>query len=283
MIISVSRRTDIPRFYAEWFRRRLAAGFCRVRNPFGGAQRLVSLRDEDVTGFIFWTRDPSPLFPELKQLQEKKMPFRLLVTMTGYPAEIEVHPPRRTQVIQTLREIAGLAGRDSIALRYDPILLGRGLDLEFHRQTLTQILETTSLYASTLIVSRLDLYRKLQRRLREGAGCYSPLYPPGPEENLQLTTILCELAGRFDIALQSCCEPALSGIPPGGCVDGASLGIKVSGHDGKPLRPGCGCLPSVDIGAYDTCPAGCIYCYGCRSLEYARKLHLKHNPDAEML
>jgi hypothetical protein len=76
MILSASRRTDIPRYYAEWFNRRLHAGYCMVPNPYNPHQiARVSLRREDVDAIVFWTRYPEPLLPVLSRLNREDFKY----------------------------------------------------------------------------------------------------------------------------------------------------------------------------------------------------------------
>jgi len=125
MIISASRRTDIPAFYSEWLGRRLAAGFCTVPNPFNARQiARVSLRAEDVQAFVFWTRHARPIFPLLPTLERRGTPFYFQYTITGYGRPVERRVPPTPVAIATFRELAARLPPGAVVWRYDPILVG---------------------------------------------------------------------------------------------------------------------------------------------------------------
>src|SRR5512139_3841787 len=107
MIISASRRTDIPAFYAPWFINRVRAGFCEVPNPFNRQQvSRISLSPEDVDVIVFWTRNPRSLFPYLDELERRGYRYYFQYTLLGYPLEIDNHGPPSIASLVTFRELA---------------------------------------------------------------------------------------------------------------------------------------------------------------------------------
>ena len=179
MIISASRRTDIPAFYSEWLMNRIRAGTVKVKNPFNPTQvREVSLRPGDVDCFVFWTKNPAPMLPELR----------------------------------TLDEMTQLAGQ------------------------------------------------------------------------------LAHIAARHSLSIYACCETVdLSqyGVGKSACIDKTLIEHvtrrPVFAKDDPNQRPGCGCCRSVDIGAYNTCGNGCVYCYANHSPASTERNRRRHDPKGEYL
>ena len=89
MIVSASYRTDIPAFYADWFARRRAAGFCEVTNPYGGRPYRVPLAGPELDGFVFWTRNIGPFQEALVEVAAQHIPFVVQYTITGYPRALD--------------------------------------------------------------------------------------------------------------------------------------------------------------------------------------------------
>ncbi|MDR1306621.1 MAG: DUF1848 domain-containing protein [Treponema sp.] len=275
MIISVSRRCDIPRFGFDGFLKQLDAGFADVPNPFNHARiRRVSLLPADVDAFVFWTRDPRSVLEHGVMLEERGYRFYVMVTLTDYPAVLEPNPPDREAVISAMEEFARRFGPARIIWRYDPVLLSTLTDPGYHRENFTALARSLNRTVERVIISLYDgEYGGAKRRIRalEDAGRLRML--PGTAELPEVKTLLADLAaaaGENGMIMQSCAEAAdLSdlGIMAGSCIDGALLsrlwGINGGARD-KNQRPHCRCVSSADIGSYGPCPAGCVYCYARR-------------------
>ena len=124
MIISASRRTDIPAFYAEWFIRRIRAGYCLVPNPFNSQQvQRVSLLPEDVDAIVFWTRNPRPIFSHLAELDERGYRYCFQYTLMDNPAPIDPASPHPPASVATFRDLAHRISPQRVIWRYDPILI----------------------------------------------------------------------------------------------------------------------------------------------------------------
>ncbi|MDJ0946179.1 MAG: DUF1848 family protein, partial [Kiloniellales bacterium] len=123
MIVSASYRSDIPAFYAEWFARRRAAGFCRVANPYGGTPYRVPLAGPEVEGFVFWTRNAGPFLPALEDLAAEGLPFVVQYTVTGYPRALEPAVPEAARGVALIRELAARYGPRVAVWRYDPVMI----------------------------------------------------------------------------------------------------------------------------------------------------------------
>jgi DNA repair photolyase len=278
MIISVSRRCDIPRFHFDWFMERLDAGFAEAVNPFNAGQiRRVSLRPEDAGALVFWTRDPRPILAHAETLEKRAPPFYVMTTLTGYPQVLEPNMPPMEEIIAALRGLAERLGPRRLIWRYDPLFLSSLTDREFHIRNFKALAEALRGAADRVFISVYDPYPAAQRRIaaleREGAFRTLPLYGQGKllPELRELLAELARAAGEAGMDIYSCAEPedlAPLGIKAGACIDAALIaglwGIEISGKD-RNQRPHCRCAPSVDIGWYGSCPAGCVYCYARRT------------------
>ncbi|MHC1788433.1 DUF1848 domain-containing protein [Solidesulfovibrio sp.] len=290
MIISASRRTDIPAFFAPWLMARLRAGWCAVRNPFNAAQvSRVSLAAADVDALVFWTRDPRPLLPHLPEILALGHEPFFLFTLLNNPRPLDPKSPGPDSSIPTFAGLAkALPGR--IVWRYDPIVLTTATPPDWHRQTFARLAAALAGHTDRVIVSFVEPYRKIARRMAALAEAgFAPL-DPSPEERLGLVLDLRDMAARHGMALATCCQPELfasAGIPAAHCIDAAWISARTgriipAGKDAG-QRPRCGCAPSRDIGAYDRCLFGCAYCYATTSFERAREHYGRHDADAVSL
>ena len=268
MIVSASYRTDIPAFYGDWFRRRLAAGYAYVRNPYGGRPGRVDLRPDGVDGFVFWTRNPVPFMPVLAELER---PFVVQLTMTGYGRGLEASVPPTDRIVDAAHAIANRYGPRTTVWRYDPILL----PTHDHVEAAGRLGEALRGAVDECVVSFADFYRKTRRNLAKAGFRWEDPDPTGRRRLIRaLETAVAP------IRLTLCTQPGLGGTPAR-CIDPIRLGLADRPVRGN--RPGCACAESRDIGAYDTCPHGCLYCYANASPALAKRRFRAHDPEAEML
>lgn len=291
MIISASRRTDIPAFYSEWFIHRIREGFCEVPNPFNPSQiSRVSLRPEDVDVIVFWTRNTSPLFPRLKELDERGYRYYFLYTVLDYPELLEPHAQPCDNRIDTVRRLAGTVGDDRVIWRYDPIVLSTITSVDFHKEVFGRIAAELQSATRQCVISFVDIYRKLTKRLRwlEERGCR--IREPVAEEVAELAGFIQKTAREHGMLVKSCAEQ-IDLTPwkvfPGKCIDdvyiASTFGISVEAAKDPSQRPACGCVISRDIGCYGTCLHGCRYCYATSTEEKARARFAHHDPKAPSL
>ncbi len=290
MIISASRRTDIPAFYGKWLLNRIRAGYCLVRNPFNPKFTYrVSLRPEDVDAIVFWTRYPVPFLRHLDELEQRGYHFYFLFTVTDYSRGLELHLPTLAARIAAFKRLSARLGPARVVWRYDPILLSRRFSFDFHRRLFEMLTTELAGFTDTVIVSLVDYYRKTLRNLspiRDELILHPEEHPDFP----QFMRDLAQMAACANMRIQSCAEEVdlrPYGIPPGRCIDNERIrrlfGIEVPGRKDPHQRPQCGCVVSRDIGAYNTCPYGCLYCYATADVETALHKLRSHNPDAEWL
>ncbi len=282
VIISASRRTDIPAFYSPWFINRLREGFCVYPNPFYPRKIYrVSLKKADVRGFVFWTRHAAPLIPYLHELDSQGFAYYFQYTIVGYPHSIEPHAPSLDTAIHAFCELSRKIGRHRVIWRYDPIVFNREIDAHWHRKNFRTIADRLEGATGRLVVSVIDPYARTRRRI--GSQEDGVIYHPGDYEEL-LRWIADECASR-SIPVQSCAEAALDipGITRGSCIDAHLMysiarmqpPADVRFHN---QRKGCLCHHSIDIGVNDTCGFGCLYCYATLSHEKAMETMKQHQP-----
>ena len=289
MIVSASYRTDIPAFYARWFLRRLNAGSCTVANPYGGGTYEVSLRPGEVDGFVFWTRNIRPLLPELDAVR-RVAPFVVQFTVTGYPRALEtsVIPPDDA-VAPAARTAPPLRRpRRGVALRPDRFrrrarCRGASCRLRARWRARFPARSTRSSCRSCIPTARPAAISTGRPR-----GTASPGAIRRPEEKRDLLRRLGAIAREHGIAPTLCSQPDLlaPGLGEASCIDAGAAGrcrnAPVAARE-RGNRPGCRCAESRDIGAYDTCPHGCVYCYAVTDRDRAVANFRGHDPDAARL
>ena len=271
MIISVSRRTDIPRYHFDWFMERVNEGFADVANPFNAAQiKRISLKPGDVKFMVFWTRDPKKIL-ETPGLSEKYR-FYVMTTLTGYPKIIEPNAPAKDDVIYTMKALAQRLGKNRVIWRYDPVFLTDLTDSAFHKRNFSELASALAGVTERVIISIYDEYSGAKRRLSamEREGQLRVLSHSGPQVT-ELITELARIANDAGINIQSCAEDLTGcGVKMGACIDSALINAitgeeQDKGRD-RNQRQACLCAQSVDIGVYGTCPAECVYCYARRAV-----------------
>jgi len=279
-IISASRRTDIPAFYGRWFLKRIVAGYCHWINPFGGQVMRVSLLPEDTYGIVFWTRFANPLMPHLRALSELGYRYYFHVTINGYDRALEARNPSTQSAIDSFRRLSDAVSPRLAVWRYDPIVLSGRTPPAAHLRTFEQLARGLAGYTERCIFSFVDAYGKTKRNLvslenRERVGVYEGT----AVERQTLAAQLAAIGSAHGIRLCACCEDALVGgmVGKAHCVDTELLDIPPV--KAVPSRAECGCVESVDIGAYDTCQFGCVYCYATNSWEAARRRAIAHDPE----
>ena len=290
MIISASYKTDIPAFYGEWFRNRLQAGFCRMVNPYNRNEHyLVSLSREEVDGFIFWTKNLTPFTGTLDEVHQQGFPFVVQHTINGYPRALESRVIDPGQSVKNCRLLAEKYGTDALVWRYDPIIFSTITDAEFHRRNFASLAAGLSGSTGEVVVSFMQVYKKTRLNLDAAAHANEfDWHDPSPEVKRGLLRDLVEIAAYQGIRLSICTQPGLM-VPGAGearCVDAQRL-MSVAGRPFrskiKGTRVGCGCYESKDIGDYDTCPHGCVYCYAVRQRQLALHRYRIHDPLGEYL
>lgn len=290
MILSASRRTDIPAFYADWFYTRLQEGFVVTRNPFN-ANHLTKfhLDAEHVDAIVFWTKNAQPMLRRLDELDRTGIPYYFQFTITPYGQDLEPNLPKdKGTIIETFKSLARRIGQARVIWRYDPILFNAKYTLDFHKRAFARCAELLEDSTSKVIISFLDMeYNNTKRIQKLGINDGSQ------DERNELAAFFAENARQRSMSVETCAEDIdlqAYGITHGHCVDGdlieriagRPLTAKGKGKD-KNQRLACGCIGSTDIGIYNTCDHGCAYCYANFSPKAIGNNRAKHDPDSPVL
>lgn len=263
MIISASRRTDIPAFYSDWFLERIKDGFVLVRNPLNIHQVSKIKLTPDVVDFIvFWTKNPEPLLNKLDKLQDYNYYFQF--TLNSYDTDIEEYVPNKGKyVLSTFKKLSDMIGKEKIIWRYDPILINDKYNIDYHLKNFEKLAKQLSGYTEKCTISFIDLYRKTELNLKD-----VNIKPFDDTTIRKIAKDLVCIAQNYNLKMDTCAEKIdLSdyGIEHAHCID-ADLMEKLTNYQyclnkDKNQRKECGCVESIDIGAYNTCKNGCKYCY----------------------
>jgi hypothetical protein len=293
MIISASRRTDIPAFYTPWFINRIRAGFCTAPNPFNPQQiQHVSLKPADVEVIVFWTRNARPLFPFLTELDERGYRYYFQYTLMNNPKVLDAHAPATERAVETFRELSDKVGSQKVIWRYDPMVFSELTPPEFHRRSFHSIAQALRGYTQRSVISILDVYPKIKKRLGEMEKQGAALLPFDGTQTWfgSLIRDIVSIARENDLEIVSCAEELdlqPNGVRPGKCIDDETIfrvfGLEVAHLKDPGQRKACGCVVSKDIGMYDSCLFGCRYCYATSNFERARINYRRHDPQSPSL
>ena len=288
MIVSASYRTDIPAFYGDWFMKRLAAGHALVANPYGSKPYRVSLAAGEVDGFVFWTRNIGPLRDRLGEVAAIA-PFVVQFTVTGYQRALEPGVIETETAVVQIQALSHSFGPRAVVWRYDPILETSLTPAPWHCENFARLAEALRGYVDEVTVSFAQIYAKTGRNMDIAARDHGFVWrDPADEEKRSLAGTLAEIALSHGMRLTVCSQPEflVEGAAPARCIDAARLS-DIAGREIKARvkgnRPGCLSNESRDIGAYDSCPQGCAYCYAVSSRDRAKRFLAEHDPETEAL
>ena len=274
LIISASRPTDIPAFYTDWFFRRLEKGYVRWRNPFSGQDSYVSFGN---TRFIvFWSKNPAPLLPQLSTIKERGIGCYIQYTLNDYEPEGLEPNVRPLQLrIETFRRLVDVLGFGAVVWRFEPLILTDRITIDTLLEKIAHIADVLVDYTEKLVFSFADIesYKKVSRNFRHSGTNYREWDEDSMREfasrlssmnrdswNFRLATCAERIdLSKYGIEHNRCIDPELiSRLAPTDAILQNSL-YNAKTDSGQ--RKACGCILSKDIGAYNTCPHGCLYCY----------------------
>lgn len=282
MIIHTGLRTDIPAFYAEWFKNRIHEGYVLVRNPYCPNQvSKYSLLPDVVDLFVFCTKNPAPMLPLIKFLKPYGQYW--FVTITPYGKEIEPNVPPKEKVIETFQKLSAAVGPDAIVWRYDPVFLTDAYSVSRHLKEFEAMAAALFGYTRTCVISFLDLYPKVRRNFPEGKEVLEA-------ERRILGKAFAEIGTAWGMTVKSCGEGdelAAYGIDCSGCMTISSfeqaLGTAFDAPKKKGARKECACFLGCDIGAYNSCGHLCRYCYANYDDATVKKNLKIHHPSSPLL
>jgi len=283
MIINTGCRTDIPAYFSEWFYNRIKAGYVLTRNPYYEEQVMkYRLTPKVVDCLSFCTKNPEPMLERLDEIDGFKQFW--FVTITPYGKEIEPSVPKKQKVMESFKQLSKKVGVNAIGWRYDPIFITDKYSVEYHINSFEKMAEVLSGYTNNCVISFIDLYAKTKRNFF-GVKEVSKI------ERITLGKAFVAIGQKYGINIRTCCEGEELkeyGVDVTGCMTqpiieraiGCNLDVP---KNKKSSRAACNCLLGNDIGVYNTCAHGCIYCYANYNQETVRQNMRQHNPNSPFL
>ena len=290
MIISASYKTDIPAFYGEWFMNRLRAGHCKMVNPYNRRVIRVPLNREAVDGIVFWTKNVGPFLHHLAEVK-RSAAIRLSCStpINGYPRQLEQAVVNASRAVENVRRVAEQFGPQVCVWRYDTIINSSLTPREFHVESFGRLAESLAGATDEVVISFAHVYRKTLRNMEHAAENQNFTWSDPPDDwKRALTATLSSIATASGIRLTVCSQPqfVVPGCGEARCVDAIRFN-KITGNALQSCLKGnrkeCGCYESRDIGEYDTCPHGCVYCYAVQNHDVAKSRFQQHDPQGESL
>lgn len=313
VIISASRATDIPAFYSDWLINRIKRGYVKWKNPFNGEYSYVSFSDARLC--VFWSKNPRPLVDKLSFFDDRGLNYYFQYTLNDYCAEgWEPSLPQVQERIDTFIELSEKIGKEKVIWRFDPIIVTEMLFPDEVLERIENIGDQIHAYTERLVFSFIDVdcYKKVKSNL---SNLDEVMRDIDLETMNYLARGISKMNESWNLKLGTCAERVdleNYGIEHNRCIDDRLI-IRLFNDDirlmeylgykradqtdifsenpdysyekikDKGQRKACGCIQSKDIGQYDTCPHGCVYCYANTNPEIARENYLKTGKESEML
>jgi len=288
-IISVSRRTDIPAFYGDWFMNRIKQGFAGVVHPFGGQRYIISLKPEDVVCFVFWSKNFMPFLKHLKTIENIGYKFYFNYTVTGLPSVFESNV-KKEAAIESLKHLSKTYSPKHINCRFDPIIISNISDRDFYIRAFEELASAFAGYVERCYFSFVVKYGKVIRNFAKFEKSHGlKIFDCSTDFKIELANRLATIAEHYGIRMYSCCGDYLvnDNVKKAHCIDGSIIEDlffpKGFPYKHKPTRAECGCTESTDIGTYDTCPHGCVYCYANTNKQKADNAFKNHDKTTAFL
>ncbi|QOX63716.1 DUF1848 domain-containing protein [Anoxybacterium hadale] len=281
MIISASRRTDIPCCYSQWFVNRLREGYALIPNPRNpGRLGRVALSPEQVDCIVFWTKNPAPMLELLPGVEKLGYSYYFQFTITAYGRDMERNLPEKTAVIDTFKRLSDRIGPKRVDWRFDPIITNDRFSAEWVAERFGWLCGELREYTERCIISFVDAYSHTKNK-----GDVL-----NRSEMLETAGMLSHIAKELKLPIYACSEEInlkALGVQPASCIDKGKIeeiiGCRIEAKKDIGQRPACGCIESVDIGAYDTCDNGCLYCYATTSEKTVHKRREGHRSELPLL
>ena len=277
MIISASRRTDIPSYYSEWFFNRIKEKLVYVRNPMNIHQiSKISLEPDVVDCIVFWSKNPKPMVDKLQLLQDYSYYFQF--TLNPYGQDIEINLPQKDEIIETFKKLSDMVGPERIIWRYDPVLLNEKYNITYHIENFEKFASILKEYTEKVTFSFIDFYKRITENIK-----IIKAHEITTEEKNIIAENFSQIAKENNLLIDTCAEDidlSKYGITHARCIDDRLItkiiGYNFSAEKDKTQRLECGCIKSIDIGEYNSCSNGCIYCYANYSHTLVEKNIKKH-------
>ena len=282
MILNTGLRTDIPGFFSEWFYNRIDDGFVYVRNPYAKNQ-IYSYRldPELIDCIIFCTKNPKPMFENLEKIDKFNQYWH--ITITPYEKEIEPNVPLINDVLESFKYLSKKLGKENVTLRYDPIFINEKYTLEKHIESFEYIINSLSGYTTEAIISFIDLYEKTKRNFPQAREVTK-------DERLKIGKEFARIGNENNIRIKTCVEGTeldKFGIDSSGCMTKEVIERAINKNLNIPKQKArngeCYCLLNNDIGEYNTCGHGCLYCYANSNKRLVKRNLKLHDPKSPIL
>jgi len=280
MILNVSGRTDVVAFYSRWFWNRYKEGFFDVRNPFN-AKLISRIYFSDVDLILFCTKNPRPILEYLDKIEK---PILFHITLTPYKKDIEPNVPPKGEVIECIKKISSIIGKENVYVRYDPIFISDKYNVNYHVKAFDRMCKLLNGYIKHIIVSFMDDYKNV--RNHKDVLNYNEMTLSDYEiigKNFAFS------AKENNMTVQTCAEERNLieyGFIKGECLS-HELAWRLTGKtfSNWKARKGnkCKCVKMVDIGDYNSCKHFCKYCYANYDEKKVQNNFLKHDPNSTIL
>ncbi len=281
MILNVSGRTDIVAFYSKWFLNRYKEGYVDVRNPFYD-KKVSRIYFQDVDLLFFCTKNPIPI---LNQLHKIKIPMLFHVTITPYKKDIEPNLPQKTQIIDAVKKLSALIGKENVVVRYDPVFISNRYTLEYHIKAFDKLCKVLDGSVKKILISFLDDYKNVRKNRK-----ILNVKPFTKDDYKAIGTSFSKSAKEHGMLVHTCFEEqnlVEYGFSKGECLS-HELAYKLTGKIYKEewtarKERKCHCVKMVDIGVYNSCKHFCKYCYANYDEKKVLENYSKHIPTSSLL
>ena len=283
MILNISGRTDIVNHYSEWLFKRFEEGYVLSRNSlFPNSVRRYELTPDKIDCLIFGSKNYTPVLERIQEITSRFNTY-FYYTITAYGKDVEPGVPNIDTSINTLRSLSEIVGSQRVAWRYDPVLLTGKYTIERHFETFEHIANRLSGHIDRCIFSFVEMYKKHEINFPE-------LIPLTDKDKDKLAQGLGKISAKYGISLQTCGHEEnyiRYGIETSGCVTldilGKANALQFRKLKHKGFREGCHCIESRDLGALNSCPNGCKYCYANKNPQLPRENYKLHDPKSPLL
>ncbi len=285
MILSVSRRTDIPAFYSDWFMDKIEKREVMVRNPmFPQKVSKINISPDVIDCIVFWTKDAKPILKNLDKLNNYNYYFQY--TLNAYGKDLEPSVPNKgTELISTFIELSNKIGAEKVIWRYDPILISQKYTVDYHINYFEKLAKKLHKFTNQCIFSFIDIYSKNEVQMNKLG-----IREPNKQEMELLAKSFSQICKKYNLKLSTCSEEIdleKYNISHASCIDKNLIedifNIQLKVNKDKSQRKICGCVSSVDIGVYNTCTHYCHYCYANSNKKNAYNNALKHIVESPLL
>lgn len=284
LIISASRRTDIPAFYSDWFFNRIKEGFVLVRNPMNLHQvSRIPLYRDIVDCIVFWTKNPENMLRKMDLIKEYQYYFQF--TLNPYDFSIEKGVPRKANIVETFKKLSELIGSDRVIWRYDPIILNEKFNMGYHEKYFAVLANKLHKHTSKCIISFVDSYKKTDKAFKTlGINEIDDMTKRVMAQKIN------NIAISYNLKVETCAEDINLidlGIGHARCIDPYLIetlaGLRINSKKDANQRKSCGCIESIDIGSYNSCSHGCLYCYANARSDTVKRNISNYEVDSPLL